>query len=265
MVHEGNVMAGEPVVGSLPNKKNQLKVPKKLHKAEREKLKRDQLNELFVSLGYALDEKENAWMFLYSLSYRKNHISIHKQKLQSIAETEPARQNNGKASILSDATRLLRDLILQVESLRKENVALVTESRYVTVEKNELKDENTTLGADVARLQDELRERLQCGPVRHDRRTDTSLATLPEATGMPPPVAQPPVTSMYIVPLHQDLQAFPQPSIDLSPPKPPTQVMRPHARYPMPSDSWPLQILSRNQHSGSSSSNSGDEEGLGNA
>ncbi|KAJ6811892.1 transcription factor bHLH47-like [Iris pallida] len=212
MVHEGNVMAGEPVVGSLPNKKNQLKVPKKLHKAEREKLKRDQLNELFVSLGYAL---------------------------------EPDRQNNGKASILSDATRLLRDLILQVEYLRKENVALVTESRYVTVEKNELKDENTTLGADVARLQDELRERLQCGPVWHDRGTDTSLATLPEATGTPPPVAQPPVTSMYIVPLHQDLQAFPQPSIDLSPPKPPTQVMRPHARYPMPSDSWPLQILSR--------------------
>jgi len=45
---------------------------------------------------------------------------------------EPARQNNGKASILGDATRILRDLIVQVESLRKENVALVTESRYVS-------------------------------------------------------------------------------------------------------------------------------------
>lgn len=46
--------------------------------------------------------------------------------------TEPAPQNSGKASILTDATRILRDLILQVESLRKENVALVTESRYVS-------------------------------------------------------------------------------------------------------------------------------------
>lgn len=231
MVHEGNVMAEEPMARSLPNKKNQLKVPKKIHKAEREKLKRDQLNELFVALGYAL---------------------------------EPARQNNGKASILSDATRLLRDLILQVESLRKENVALVTESRYVTVEKNELKDENTALGADIARLQDELRERLQSDPVWHDRSTATPLPTLPQATNPPLAMAQPPVASIYVVPLHQDLQAFPEPSSDPSPPKPPAQVMRPHARYPTPSDSWPLQVLSRNQHGGSSSSNSG-EDGSGNA
>lgn len=46
--------------------------------------------------------------------------------------TEPERQNNGKASILGDATRLVRDLIQQVESLRKENAALVTESHYVS-------------------------------------------------------------------------------------------------------------------------------------
>ncbi|KAJ6791832.1 transcription factor bHLH47-like [Iris pallida] len=231
MVHEGNVMAEELVVRSLPNKKNQLKVPKKIHKSEREKLKRDQLNELFVALGYAL---------------------------------EPARQNNGKASILGDATRLVRDLILQVESLRKENVALVTESGYVTMEKNELKDENTALGADIARLQDELRERLQSDPVWHDRSTTTPFPTLPQATSTPLPTAQPSVASIYVVPLQQDLQAFREPSADPSPPKPPTQVMRPHARYPTPSDSWPLQVLSRNQHSGSSSSNSG-EEGSDNA
>jgi len=39
---------------SLPNKKKEGKVPKKIHKAEREKLKRDQLNELFLELDHAL-------------------------------------------------------------------------------------------------------------------------------------------------------------------------------------------------------------------
>lgn len=46
--------------------------------------------------------------------------------------TKPALQNSGKACILTDANRILRDLILQVESLGKENVALVTESCYVS-------------------------------------------------------------------------------------------------------------------------------------
>lgn len=47
--------------------------------------------------------------------------------------TEPAHQNSGKASILGDATRILRDLFAQVECLRKENAALVTESHYVSI------------------------------------------------------------------------------------------------------------------------------------
>ncbi|MCL7040540.1 hypothetical protein MKW94_013716 [Papaver nudicaule] len=83
---------------SFRNKRNNaLKVPKKIHKAEREKLKRDYMNELFLELGNVL---------------------------------EPTRQNNGKASILDDATRLLRDLLTQVKSLKKENVALLSESHY---------------------------------------------------------------------------------------------------------------------------------------
>lgn len=45
---------------------------------------------------------------------------------------EPARQNNGKATILVDSSRILRDLLAQVESLRKENAALLTESSYVS-------------------------------------------------------------------------------------------------------------------------------------
>ncbi|CAN6226702.1 unnamed protein product [Urochloa humidicola] len=65
---------------------------KKVHKAEREKLKRDHLNDLFVELGNMLD-----------------------------------RQNNGKACILTDNTRILRDLLVQVESLRKEHSNLQNE------------------------------------------------------------------------------------------------------------------------------------------
>lgn len=47
--------------------------------------------------------------------------------------TEPTHQNNGKASILGDATRILRDLLAQVECLKRENEALVTESHYVSI------------------------------------------------------------------------------------------------------------------------------------
>lgn len=37
-----------------PTKKNQGKAPKRIHKAEREKMKREHLNELFIDLANAL-------------------------------------------------------------------------------------------------------------------------------------------------------------------------------------------------------------------
>ncbi|ONK73905.1 uncharacterized protein A4U43_C03F790 [Asparagus officinalis] len=211
-----NVASEQPVVGSLPSKKSQAKAPKKAHKAEREKLKRDQLNGLFLELGRAL---------------------------------EPAPRNNGKACILDEATRILRDLILRVEGLRKESATLLTESRYVMVEKDELKDENLALAAEIARLNTELQERQKSDdPTRHKTDTDPALCT------------QTPVAPLYVLPFSQDLQPLSEAVIAPSSPKPTTQVRRPHARYPTPSDSWPLQVLSRHQHSSSSSSsNSGDE------
>jgi hypothetical protein len=39
--------------------------------------------------------------------------------------------NNGKASILIEASRLLKDLLCQIQSLKKENVSLLSESHYV--------------------------------------------------------------------------------------------------------------------------------------
>jgi hypothetical protein len=93
-----NAASDKAVDGSL-DKRSQEKAPKKTHKAEREKLKRDQLNDLFVELSSMLD---------------------------------PERQNSGKATVLGDAARVLRDLVSQVESLRKEQSALLTERQYVS-------------------------------------------------------------------------------------------------------------------------------------
>jgi hypothetical protein len=41
--------------------------------------------------------------------------------------------NNGKASILCEASRLLKDLLCQIQSLKKENVSLLSESHYVSL------------------------------------------------------------------------------------------------------------------------------------
>ncbi|KAJ8465631.1 hypothetical protein OPV22_028183 [Ensete ventricosum] len=49
-INESNVAAESTDRG----KKNQSRVPKKIHEAEREKLKRDQLNELFLERGHVV-------------------------------------------------------------------------------------------------------------------------------------------------------------------------------------------------------------------
>ncbi|XP_052136106.1 transcription factor BHLH062-like isoform X1 [Oryza glaberrima] len=121
-----NAASDKAVDGSL-DKRSQEKAPKKTHKAEREKLKRDQLNDLFVELSSMLD---------------------------------PERQNSGKATVLGDAARVLRDLVSQVESLRKEQSALLTERQYVGSEKNELQEENIMLRAQILELHNEICARM---------------------------------------------------------------------------------------------------------
>ncbi|XP_074557723.1 transcription factor BHLH062 [Curcuma longa] len=207
---ESNVAAESQ--GSLACKKGQTRVPKKIHKAEREKLKRDQLNELFVELGHVL---------------------------------EPDHQNNCKASILGDTTRVLRDLFAQVDSLRKENAALLTESRYITVERNELKDENNALQSEISLLQNELQRRTQSVPLWNDTTTANSL-TQPQPTTTTLPMQHRPIIlgPMQAAPV-QELQLFPvERTPPTTPPGPPPQVTRPHARYAAPFDLWSDQLLS---------------------
>lgn len=207
-------VAGETVVGRLsPRKKNPGKVPKKIHKAEREKLKRDHLNVLFLELGNIL---------------------------------ESAQQNNGKACILTDASRLLRDLLAQVDCLKRDNAALLSESHYVSMEKNELREDNSALEAQIKKLQSELEERIRSIPAWNSDPSqldhNSTAPQLPEDHLMFPVTdhasqTAPVVGPVFVVPLHQDLQTFPQPNAAAS------NVSRPHARYPSPSDCWPSQIL----------------------
>lgn len=103
------------------------KVPKRINKAVRERLKREHLNELFIELADTLEMNQ---------------------------------QNSGKASILCEATKFLKDVFGQIESLRKEQTALLSESNYLTTEKNELKEETSVLETEISRLHSEIEARV---------------------------------------------------------------------------------------------------------
>ncbi|KAF8399456.1 hypothetical protein HHK36_015321 [Tetracentron sinense] len=224
-IHEALSILGPDVyqiieIRSLPNEKNHTKVPKKIHKAEREKLKRDHINELFLELGNALEQ---------------------------------TRQNNGKASILGDANRLLRELLSQVECLKRENVTLVSEHHYVTIEKNELRDENSVLEAQIKKLQTELQERSESNPnweaapaqSQHNPTSQLLEDCLTMPVADPPLQTAPVVGPVFVIPVHRDLRAHPKTNTAQAALKPPSHVSRPHARYPTPSDSWPSQLLAK--------------------
>ncbi|KAK4779040.1 hypothetical protein SAY86_006568 [Trapa natans] len=183
-----------------PVKKILGKIPKRIHKAEREKQKREHLNELFQDLANAL---------------------------------ELTQQNTGKASILCEATRLLKEIFGHIESLKKENVALLSESHYVTIEKNELREENSALEAQIEKLQGELRARALLNKPDLNGPPPPEYHQQPEYPSMEHPMQQPP--AVLIVPIHPEIQ----PSYSMQPP----QVSKPHARYPTPADSWPSHLL----------------------
>ncbi|KAL9239530.1 hypothetical protein vseg_013842 [Gypsophila vaccaria] len=189
--------------GSQPNKRKRGRVPRRVLKSEREKLKREQLNELFTKLGSLLELSD---------------------------------QNNGKASILNETIRLLKDMITQIQSLRKENATLLSESHYVAAEKNELKDENSALEVQIKAIQTELEEKL--------RQSKPDLNVPPpeswQAETQQPPILGP----LYVIPVNPDFEAFQKAN---AAPNPPVPVSKPHPRYPTPADSWPLHLLSKQQ------------------
>lgn len=221
--------------GPISGKKCKKPGPRKIHKAEREKLKRDHLNDLFVELGNML---------------------------------EADRQNNGKACILTDTTRILRDLLVQVDSLRKEHSDLQNESHYVTMERDEMQDENGVLRKEISELQNELTMRVSGSPAGWGHGTDRSDPPLPHSTAVfsSEQAMQPPTIASVVFPLQQPLapsamtkppHAAPPLELKLFPEvasaeghepcedhKAPNHVARPQARYPTQSASWPVNLFS---------------------
>ncbi|KVH92682.1 hypothetical protein Ccrd_005250 [Cynara cardunculus var. scolymus] len=154
---------------------------------------------------------------------------------------EPSTQNSGKSSALTDTIRILRDLIAQVDSLKKENAVLLEESRYVAVEKNELKEENSAIEAQIKKLQSQIADRvhypssyLECNPIALQPELQSSIQA-----AAPGPVVGP----VYVVPLQNDPKLYQE----MVTKQHGTNVSKPHARYPSASDSWSFNILSEQQ------------------
>ncbi|KAJ1292004.1 hypothetical protein BS78_02G360000 [Paspalum vaginatum] len=244
------------VHGSIQNNRCEKKAPKKVHKSEREKRKRDKQNDLFGELGNML---------------------------------EPDRQNNGKACILSDTTRMLKDLLSQVESLRKENNALKNESHYVALERNELLDETNVIRNEISGLQNEMRMRLEGNPIWSHDTTRSNLTATHPATAVftlqhsphPPviatmslPLPQPAVLEQSYATPRRELQLFPEAATTEDSELPQVQgisnhVTRPQARYPttvtnLPVHVYPILPRMEDEQCSSGTTGSGEEGRVGN-
>ncbi|KAK3127782.1 hypothetical protein QOZ80_7AG0578390 [Eleusine coracana subsp. coracana] len=250
-------LAEKLVHGTILNKKCEKKVPKKVHKSEREKRKRGKQNDLFDELGKML---------------------------------EPDRQNNGKACILSDTTRILKDLLSQVESLRKENSALKNESHYVALERNELSDENSLIRNEILNLQNEFRMRIEGNSTWTHGTTRSNLTVPHPATQVFALQHLPhtPVIATMALPLQhsavldpsyaaprRELQLFPETTGTEDNERPQDQgisnhVTRPQARYPtttgtLPGHVYPALPRMEDEQCSSGTTGGGEEDGQGNA
>ncbi|KAH0973095.1 hypothetical protein GBA52_025688 [Prunus armeniaca] len=142
---------------------------RKVQKADREKLRRDRLNEHFHELGNTLD---------------------------------PDRPKNDKATILTDTIQMLKDLTADVGKLKAECAALTDESRELTQEKNELREEKASLKSDIENLNVQYQQRLRV--MFPWAAMDPSVVMAPQYS-YPMPVAVPPGS----IPMHPSLQPFP--------------------------------------------------------
>ncbi|XP_020595727.1 transcription factor ILR3-like [Phalaenopsis equestris] len=122
-------------------------------KACREKMRRDRLNDRFLELSSVLD---------------------------------PGRPSKtDKASILSDAVRVLAQLKGEAEQLEEANEKLQETIKQLKVEKNELREEKLGLKLDKEKLEQQLK-----------------VTSIPPAGFMPPSIALPPAASPAILAAH---------------------------------------------------------------
>lgn len=121
----------------------------------------------------------------------------------------------------------------------------------VTMEKNELKEENGSLETQIEKLQGEIQARVAQSKPDLNVPPQLELET-PEQRSFPGQSLQLPTIeptlqqgpAVLVVPFRPDLQAaFPAPNVAELTPKPTSVISKPHPRYPTPADSWPLQLL----------------------
>ncbi|KAI3989458.1 hypothetical protein MKX01_022733 [Papaver californicum] len=144
---------------------------RKIQKADREKLRRDRLNEQFMELGNALD---------------------------------PDRPKNDKATILGDTIQMLKDLTAQVNKLKEEYTALSEESNELTEEKNELREEKASLKTDIDNLNMQYQQRIRVMfPPWSPMDPSVVMGPHPYSYRMPVPVPAGPI------PMHPSLQPYP--------------------------------------------------------
>lgn len=145
---------------------------RKVQKADREKLRRDRLNEQFLELGKVLD---------------------------------PDRPKNDKGSILTDTIQMAKDLTDQVNRLKAEYSTLTEESRELTQEKNDLREEKASLKSDIENLNAQYQQRLRA--TFPWAAIDHSVVMHPPSYPMPVPMPVPiPPGS---IPMHPSLQPYP--------------------------------------------------------
>ncbi|XP_021727561.1 transcription factor bHLH121-like [Chenopodium quinoa] len=142
---------------------------RKVQKADREKLRRDRLNDQFQELGSALD---------------------------------PERPKNDKATILTDAIQILRDLTAEVNKLKAECATLSEESHELTQEKNELREEKASLKSDIENLNAQYQQRLR---VVYPWGAIESSVVMGPPYSYSLPMAVPPGS----IPMHPSLQPYP--------------------------------------------------------
>uniref|UniRef100_A0A1J3FSK6 Transcription factor bHLH47 n=1 Tax=Noccaea caerulescens TaxID=107243 RepID=A0A1J3FSK6_NOCCA len=211
------------------------KVPKRINKAVRERLKREHLNELFIELADTLELNQ---------------------------------QNSGKASILCEATRFLKDVFGQIESLRKEHTSLLSESNYVTTEKNELKEETSVLETEISKLQNEIEARanqskpdLNTSPApeyhHHHQHYQQHQELASQFSGLPifqapgfqqSAAATPGGATVVVLPIQSDLHTQDISTGRVEQTQAPlmynsSNVSKPCPRYASAADSWPSRLL----------------------
>nr|GMC81143.1 transcription factor bHLH121-like [Ipomoea batatas]GMC83443.1 transcription factor bHLH121-like [Ipomoea batatas] len=143
---------------------------RKVQKADREKLRRDRLNEQFTELGNTLD---------------------------------PDRPKNDKASILTDTIQMVKDLSDQVSRLKSEYTALTEECRELTQEKNDLREEKASIKSDIESLNAQYQQRLRT--MYPWAGMDHPLVMHPPSYPYPVPVPIP----TGPIPMHPSMQAYP--------------------------------------------------------